>query len=232
MRKGQKQSEETKKMISIILKKRGIHPPLEVVFKKGHIPWNKGKRGYKTKPCSEERKKKISIANFKGGKPKCIDCGKKLASIYAKRCKICAGKLRKGENNVLWKGGKPKCPICKKEISYNAKGCNKHSAPSGANNYHWIMDRTQLVRKQERNDSAYYAWRLEVWRRDSFKCKINNQDCSGKIIAHHILGWSEFPELRYEVNNGITLCHAHHPLKRVEEKQSIPFFMEMIEAKV
>lgn len=31
--------------------------------KPGGIPWNKGKSGYKTKPCSEERKNKISKAN-------------------------------------------------------------------------------------------------------------------------------------------------------------------------
>ncbi len=33
-------------------------------FKKGNIPWNKGKKNeYKTKPCSEEIKEKISQAN-------------------------------------------------------------------------------------------------------------------------------------------------------------------------
>lgn len=31
-------------------------------WKEGHIPWNKGKKGYKTKPASEERKQKIRMA--------------------------------------------------------------------------------------------------------------------------------------------------------------------------
>lgn len=36
--------------------------------------------------------------------PNCIDCNIKLGS-YSKRCKICAGKLRRAENNINWKGG-------------------------------------------------------------------------------------------------------------------------------
>ena len=31
-------------------------------FEKGHVPWNKGKKGYKTQPCPEETKQKISKA--------------------------------------------------------------------------------------------------------------------------------------------------------------------------
>ena len=56
----------------------------------------------------------------------------------------------------------------------------------------------------------------------------NNHNCKGRIIAHHILGWTKFKELRYEVNNGIILCLAHHPRKRAEEKQLIPTFKELV----
>ncbi len=96
------------------------------------------------------------------------------------------------------------------------------------NHPNWISDRGKLAKKQERNDSAYREWRKQVWLRDNFKCKIANPDCSGKITAHHILGWASYPELRYEVNNGITLCHAHHPRKRAEEKRLIPTFQELV----
>lgn len=92
----------------------------------------------------------------------------------------------------------------------------------------WIKDRTTLAKKQERNDYAYCEWRKQVWLRDNFTCKIANPDCKGKIEAHHILGWTEYPELRYQVNNGITLCHAHHPRKRAEEKRLSPYFQELV----
>lgn len=108
----------------------------------------------------------------------------------------------------------------------------KRPEMTGENHPKWIKDRTQLKRfnnvNLDRRSSAYHYWRLEVYKRDNYKCKINNCDCSGRIIAHHILSWTRFPELRYEINNGITLCQAHHPRIRVEEKRLIPFFMGLM----
>lgn len=92
----------------------------------------------------------------------------------------------------------------------------------------WIKDRTKLAKRQERMDSAYREWRKQVWIRDNFKCRMANQDCNGKIEAHHILTWRDYPELRYEIKNGITLCHFHHPHKRIQEKILSPFFQELV----
>ena len=97
----------------------------------------------------------------------------------------------------------------------------------------WIKDRTKLKKHgdsvKDRRSSAYNNWRTQVWTRDGFKCQIANKDCRGRIEAHHILGWTKNVDLRYEINNGITLCHFHHPKKRDEEKRLIPFFMRMVE---
>lgn len=68
----------------------------------------------------------------------------------------------------------------------------------------------------------------EVKNRDSWKCKLLNEDCSGRLEAHHIVPWSESLELRYEVNNGITLCHYHHPKKRIEEQRLAHAFTEIV----
>lgn len=85
-------------------------------------------------------------------------------------------------------------------------------------------------RSDRRGDAAYHVWRKEVWVRDSYKCKINNDDCVGGIIAHHILPWRDYKELRYELNNGITLCRHHHPSKWADEAKLAPSFQEMITA--
>ena len=92
----------------------------------------------------------------------------------------------------------------------------------------WIKDRSKLSKKQIRNDYAYQEWRRLVWVRDRFTCRLKNNDCKGKIISHHILPWRDYPELRYIVNNGITLCHCHHPRKRADEKRLEPIFMELV----
>ncbi len=108
----------------------------------------------------------------------------------------------------------------------------KRLSMTGENHYRWIKDRNLLQRynddNKNRRSSVYRDWRNGVWKRDNWKCKINNNDCSGKIIAHHILSWRDYPELRYNINNGITLCHAHHPLRRTEEKRLIPFFSGLV----
>ena len=38
------------------------------------------------------------------------------------------------------------------------------------------------------------------------------------------------PKLRYEVNNGITLCHFHHPRKINDEMNLAPIFQELVKA--
>lgn len=96
----------------------------------------------------------------------------------------------------------------------------------------WIKDRTQLKKsgsaEKDRRSSAYNTWRKEVYERDHYCCRIKSEQCSGRIEAHHILDWSNYPELRYQTNNGITLCHAHHPRKRAEEKRLAPAFQELV----
>ena len=92
----------------------------------------------------------------------------------------------------------------------------------------WKGGLSQRKRGDERNDSAYQCWVREVKKRDKWRCRVNNEDCSGYCEVHHILSWRDYPELRYDVNNGITLCQAHHPKRRAEEKRLIPFFQELV----
>ena len=76
-----------------------------------------------------------------------------------------------------------------------------------------------------------YRFKKEVKRRDNDKCRINNKDCEGKVVVHHILNWKDYPKLRYDVNNGITLCQAHHPRKRKDEAKLSPYFQELVAEK-
>ena len=123
----------------------------------------------------------------------------------------------------------------KKNMSIAKKGCipwNKglrglKFSPSGENHYRWNNNREE-VKYDRRNDPEYKQWRKQVWIRDGYKCRINNLDCKGRIETHHILSWQDFPELRYNINNGIILCQAHHPRKRAEEKRLIPFFQGLV----
>lgn len=62
-----------------------------------------------------------------------------------------------------------------------------------------------------RNDDARTKWAREVKDRDHYSCQ--NPKCksrSGIMHAHHVLNYADYPESRYEVTNGITLCEACH----------------------
>lgn len=139
------------------------------------------------------------------------------------------------------KKGKSVAPEIREAISNSLKGhtpWNKgKKCPqfSGINNYRWIIDRSKLSKGREieyRNNPAHHNWSLNVKNRDGWKCQISNSDCSGRMEAHHILSWKNYPELRYQLNNGITLCHFHHPRKRSEEKRLSPYFQSLVMAKM
>ena len=93
----------------------------------------------------------------------------------------------------------------------------------------WIEDRTKIVQSEKKHlNTRYNAWMLGVKRRDNWKCKINNSACEGRLEAHHILNWIDYPELKYELNNGITLCHAHHPKGRKQEAKLSPYLQSLV----
>lgn len=106
----------------------------------------------------------------------------------------------------------------------------KYLAITGEKHPGWIKDRSKIIGRHNRkvHDPDYKKWSKQCRDRDNYKCKISNSDCCGKIEVHHILSWKDYPELRYEVNNGITLCHFHHPRKRIDEERLSPFFQELI----
>ena len=174
-------------------------------------------KGYKH---TEETKQKIrekTIFQFKNGMPE--ETRKKLSILKKGKHYPKLSEAKKGKpSGVLGKHWKLSEEIRRKM----SEVCKGEKA------YNWIKDRTQLKNDQKRNDSAYQEWVKQVKKRDNNTCKINNEDCSGYCIVHHILRWSEYPEERYNINNGITLCQYHHPRKRIDEQKLISIFQKLV----
>lgn len=73
-------------------------------------------------------------------------------------------------------------------------------------------------------DPQYKQWRQEVYSRDNYKCQWPGCDLHKKLNAHHIKTWANYPGLRFDVNNGITLCKYHHDyIKGMEDNYEYIF---------
>lgn len=99
--------------------------------------------------------------------------------------------------------------------------------PKGEKHWNW-KGGIQSINHRLRNSIESKEWNRKVKERDKHKCKIGNSDCGGRLEAHHILPFSEFPDLRFDVNNGITLCRFHHPLGVRQSIKLSPYFQQLV----
>ena len=138
-----------------------------------------------------------------------------------------------GKQIYYWRN----CDFCLREYkgmgkSYCSYSCSRFANPiimMGENHPNYIKDRSLIKTYDDRRgDILNKTWKEAIKKRDNFICKIKNKDCCGILEIHHILNWADYPELRYEINNGITLCHNHHPKGRKKEQLMVPTFMNII----
>ena len=61
-----------------------------------------------------------------------------------------------------------------------------------------------------RGRSEYREWRTKVFERDNYACQRCGDDKGGNLEAHHILNFSSYEDLRFDVANGMTLCSDCH----------------------
>lgn len=81
---------------------------------------------------------------------------------------------------------------------------------TGEKNPNWRGGRT-LIGQAIRLSDAYKKWRKAVYERDNYKCQECGVLGNGKNLeAHHIKEFYLHPELRLDVNNGLTLCNMCH----------------------
>lgn len=129
--------------------------------------------GFKHRP---ESIAKISGKNsylWKGGKPKCSDCGCTLANTKATRCFPCYAKQAVGENSAHWLGG---------------------VTPEKA---------------KIRNSRQMVEWRKAVFLRDNYTCQLCKKRGT-HLHAHHLIPFSVDEKLRFDIENGQTLCKECH----------------------
>lgn len=71
-------------------------------------------------------------------------------------------------------------------------------------------------------------WRKKVFERDDYTC----QDCGVRgtyLEADHIKPWAYFPELRFELSNGRTLCRPCHDKTKIGYKKMREEYKKLVD---
>lgn len=152
------------------------------------------------------------------------DCYWKYKSIYCR-----------GENNSNWRGGRKvikKCLQCSEDFecwsSANRKFCSVECMGKywmGKNSHAWKGGVTSEI-SGARHRSKYKNWRKSIFERNNYKCQLcnHNGNENNKLCTHHIYPVDDFPELVYDIDNGITLCRKCHEYFSKNELSFIDFF--------
>jgi hypothetical protein len=160
-------------------------------------------KGRKGKPYTEERKKEISERNKRLGiKPP----GN-------------TGRTRFKKGLLPWNKDKKMSPESCKKLSESRKGYRPtievrkklSEAHKGEKSSLWRGGRMEFYPENERirKSFEYKLWRKAIFERDKFTCQKTGV-IGGKLVAHHINNFNDFPELRLAIDNGITLLKIVH----------------------
>jgi len=85
----------------------------------------------------------------------------------------------------------------------------KRPNASGPKNHAWKGGATPINEKI-RKSLEYKLWRRAVFERDNYTCVWCGGESHGNINADHIKPFAYFPELRFAIDNGRTLCVPCH----------------------
>lgn len=116
--------------------------------------------------------------------------GQKFTEEHKRKISLATSKYRIGKHHSI---------STRKKLS---------SKKLGINNPNW-KGGISPENKKIRMGIEFRLWRESVFARDNWTC----QECGvrGKELhPHHIKSFSKYPELRFAIDNGITLCKVCH----------------------
>lgn len=120
------------------------------------------------------------------------------------KCRVCGKDYSRPVSQVKWRGSN----YC----SYECQSIGYSVTKAGENSSNWKGGVSYLGRRFKKG-LDWKTWKRSVYKRDDYTCQIcgKNKDLDSILLhPHHIKSYSLYPELRFDVNNGQTLCSACH----------------------
>lgn len=129
-------------------------------------------------------------------------------------CLCECGNTTLATSNDLKYGDKKSCGCLNNTMarSLRVKGQNNPMFNvKGEDHPSWKGDSIKQKRNRERKEYENYLWRMLVLKRDKFKCACCGIDGDGKNLnVHHVYNYKDYPDLRFDVENGVTFCTSCH----------------------
>lgn len=116
------------------------------------------------------------------------------------------------KGRVPWNKGKKLSKKTRTKMSDKKKGIRPKNIPAprkGKDSNLWKGGVTPINRYL-RTTTEYKLWRKAVFARDNYQCIWGGKEHGNKIEADHILPFADYPELRFAIDNGRTLCVDCH----------------------
>jgi 5-methylcytosine-specific restriction endonuclease McrA len=83
-------------------------------------------------------------------------------------------------------------------------------------------------KKRDYQDPHYKEFRYKVLKRDKHTCQMCKSRIRKNLEVHHVMTWASASSLRYDVDNGITLCKQCHKSITGQEVHYQSYFLALI----
>lgn len=178
---------------------------------KNGVAWHTGLTSKQSNSCGclrHENVSKWSIKDLTGkrfGRLVVLhETSKRLHGGVIWKAKCDCGTEKNISSRCLLNGDTTSCGCLAKET------LSSYSSLTGINHSRWNPKLTDEERNKDRNSaSKWRRFKYQIKQRDNFICQICGAR-GDKLAAHHLKSWRDFPELRFENSNGVTLCDSCH----------------------